>query len=609
VEELAALGVAIPLVTAALLSGTAIFLPRRVIELVSIAAAAVTSASCLVLLAEASQAPLIYWFGGWVPRNGLAAGIAFVVDPMGAGLAAFAAALVTAALVYSWRFFDAVGALYHSLMLVFLAGIVGLCFSGDLFNMFVFLGVLSVAAFALTGYKIEEEGPLQGAMNFALTNSIGAFLLLWGIALLYGRTGALNLAQMGESLGNRPDALVVSAFAMVVAGFFIKAAIVPFHFWLADAYATAPLPVCILLGGVVSELGLYGAARVYWTVFEGPLSSIAGELRIALLIAAAATAIVGAVMSFAQHHLQRMLAFSVIAHAGLFLVGLAGLSPAGLSGAAVYMLADGLVKASLFMCVGILQHRLGGVDEYHLRGGGRRLPATALLFVLGALVLAGLPPFGTYVGKALIEEEAKLLGLFWVTPLFVFTSVLTGGALLRAAGRIFMGWGPPVEHADVVAQQEGEEQETETVGSRERTPAVMFVPALLLGAAALALPFVPGLLAGSEAAAEAFTDRAAYVEEVLGGETRPIPEAPAHAGPKPEELLPGFFSVIGAVGLAAFTLVRNRLPDRWRRATWGSAGRVVVGLRNLHSGHPGDYIAWLTFGVALLGGAFGLALR
>jgi multicomponent Na+:H+ antiporter subunit D len=475
--------------------------------------------------------------------------------------------------------------------------------------MFVFLGVLSVAAFALTGYKIEETGPLQGAMNFALTNSIGAFLLLWGVALLYGRTGALNLAQMGESLSARRDALVLSAFALVVAGFFIKAAIVPFHFWLADAYATAPLPVCILLGGVVSELGLYGAARVYWTVFEGPLSAVASELRIVLLVAAATTAVVGAVMSFAQHHLQRMLAFSVIAHAGLFLAGLAALTPAGLSGAAVYMLADGLVKASLFMCVGILQHRLGDVDEYRLRGRGRSLVATAVLFVLGALAIAGLPPFGTYVGKALIEEEAKLLGFAWVTPLFVVTSLLTGGALLRAAGRVFMGWGPPVEHADVVAEREGEEQEAETVAERDRTPAVMFVPALLLAAAAFVLPFVPGLLEGSKAAAEAFTDRTAYVEEVLAGETRPIPQATAHAGPKSAELFPGFLSVSGALGLAGLTLGRNRMPDRWRQASWNSAGRVVVSLRNLHSGHPGDYVAWLTFGVALLGGAFGVALR
>jgi multicomponent Na+:H+ antiporter subunit D len=609
VEQLAALGVAIPLVTAALLSAVAVFLSRRIIELVSIAAAAATSVCCLLLVGVASEAPLVYWFGGWEPRREIAVGIAFVVDPLAAVLASFAAVLVTSALVYSWRFFDAVGALYHSLMLVFLAGIVGLCFSGDLFNIFVFLGVLSVVAFALTGYKIEEAGPLQGAMNFALTNSIGAFLLLWGVALLYGRTGALNLAQMGESLSADADALVICSFTLVVAGFFIKAAVVPFHFWLADAYATAPLPVCILLGGVVSELGLYGAARVYWTVFEEPLSSVAGELRTVLLAAAAITAIVGAIMSFAQHHLQRMLAFSVIAHAGLFLVGLATLTPGGLSGAGVYMLADGLVKASLFMTVGILQHRLGGVDEYHLRGRGAGLWATATLFIIGALALAGLPPFGTYVGKALIEEEAKLLGLGWVTPLFVLVSALTGGALLRAAGRVFRGWGPPIEHDDVVAQREGEEHEEETVTGREGTPAVMFVPALLLVAAPLALPFVPGLLTGAEAAAEAFTDRTAYVESVLAGRPQPLPEAPAHAGPKAAELVPGFLSVAGALAIASFSLGRSRVPSRWRQATRNSAGRLVTGLRNLHSGHPGDYVAWLTFGVALLGGAFGMALR
>jgi multicomponent Na+:H+ antiporter subunit D len=137
----------------------------------------------------------------------------------------------------------------------------------------------------------------------------------------------------------------------------------------------------------------------------------------------------------------------------------------------------------------------------------------------------------------------------------------------------------------------------------------MFIPALLLVAAALALPFVPGLLTGSEAAAEAFTDRAAYVESVLAGRPQPLPEAPAHAGPKAAELVPGFLSVAGALAIASFSLGRNRVPSRWRQVTWNSVGRLVTGLRNLHSGHPGDYIAWLTFGVALLGGAFGMAMR
>ena len=192
--------IALPLITAAALAGSAAFLPRRVIEIVSLGASVAVTVLCLLLLGESSAESLVYWFGGWEPRDGLALGVSFVIDPLGAGLATLSAVLVTGALIFSWRFFDAVGALYHCLMLVFLAGIVGFCLSGDLFNMFVFLEVLSVTAIALTGYKIEEPGPLQGALNFGVTNGIGAFFVLWGIALLYGRTGALNLAQMGDSL-------------------------------------------------------------------------------------------------------------------------------------------------------------------------------------------------------------------------------------------------------------------------------------------------------------------------------------------------------------------------------------------------------------------------
>lgn len=129
-------------------------------------------------------------------------------------MARLAAFLVTASLVYTWHFFDTIGNLFHVLMLVFLGAMIGFCLTGDLFTLFVFFELMSVAAFSLAGYKIEEEGSLQGALNFAITNSIGAFLILSGIALLYGRTGALNLAQIGESLAGAPaDGLVITALS------------------------------------------------------------------------------------------------------------------------------------------------------------------------------------------------------------------------------------------------------------------------------------------------------------------------------------------------------------------------------------------------------------
>ena len=143
---------------------------------------------------------IVYWFGDWPPRGSVVLGVGFVIDPIGAGMATACAALVTAAFVFTWRYFDAVGVLFHSLVLVFLAAICGFCLSGDLFNMFVYFELMSVAAYALTGYKAEEPGPLQGALNFAVTNSVGALIILSGIALLYARTGALNLAAIGRGI-------------------------------------------------------------------------------------------------------------------------------------------------------------------------------------------------------------------------------------------------------------------------------------------------------------------------------------------------------------------------------------------------------------------------
>src|SRR5207249_1998051 len=122
--------------------------------------------------------------------------------------------------------------------------------------LFVFFELMGVAAYALTGYKVEQPAVLQGALNFAVTNTIGAFFVLFGIALVYGRTGALNLAQIGETLSRRPaDGLVIGSLALLTVGFLIKAGAAPFHFWLADAYAVAPPPVGASLAGVMSDLG------------------------------------------------------------------------------------------------------------------------------------------------------------------------------------------------------------------------------------------------------------------------------------------------------------------------------------------------------------------
>ena len=135
---------------------------------------------CVLLAAHAAHQPFAYWLGGWTPRRGVAIGISLSVDPLGAGMAAFAAVLVLAALIYSLRYFDAVEGLFHGLMLLFLAAMVGFCLTGDLFNLIVFFELMSTVAYALTAYRIEERAPIQGAINFAITNSIAGYAMFIG---------------------------------------------------------------------------------------------------------------------------------------------------------------------------------------------------------------------------------------------------------------------------------------------------------------------------------------------------------------------------------------------------------------------------------------------
>ena len=305
-SPLPALPVALPLLGAGLLAALRKWLSRAVADSLCIAIAAGTLICSLLLLSHAVQQTQVYWFGNWYPRGPVALGITFVVDPVAAGLSSLAGLLMFLALIFSWRFVDAAANHYHPLMLVFLAAMDGFVLTGDLFNMFVFFELMSTAAFALCGLKTKEPAPLQGSFNFAVTNTVAAFLGLTGIALLYAVTGALNMAQIGLALGGRHDPLVLFAFTLLTCGFFIKGAIAPFHFWLPDAHAVAPTSVCVLFSGLMVELGLYAVVRLKSVIFQQTFTSGETHLRYILLAFGGVTILIGGVMCYAEHHLKRL---------------------------------------------------------------------------------------------------------------------------------------------------------------------------------------------------------------------------------------------------------------------------------------------------------------
>ncbi|WP_369046485.1 complex I subunit 5 family protein [Sinomonas sp. P10A9] len=582
---------------AALLMSVGRFLPRRFADLAAMGAALAAGGGEVVMLPSALKDRLVYWMAGWEPSGGRTVGIALVGDGLSVGIALLAAVLMLAALTFSWRYFASDSTHFHGLMILFLAGMTGFVFAGDVFTMFVFFELMGVAAYALTGLKSEDPTALHGAINFGIVNSLAAYISLTGVALMYAHTGSLNLAALSVELSGDRSPLVAVTFVLVCTGFLVKGAVSPFHFWLDDAHAVAPSPVCVLFSGVMVELGLYGTARLYWAVFSDTGVASAGQVLFGAL--GVLTAAMGTVMCFLQRHIKRLLAYSTIAHMGVFMIALGSASGSALAGLAVYALGHAMVKGALFLLSGIILDRYGSVDEFTLQGRGRDAPWLGAAYLVAALALAGTPPFGVGLGKGLTEHALTDAGTVWATVLMIAVSAVTAGAVLRVGARIFLGLGPPPAGLEE-AGMSGDEEKIEVSIGRDRVPLSMSGPVAALLGAGLVLGAAPGLSANAEAAAVQFMDRSGYVGAVLGGAVLPVSPAGTAGGWDAPSIVWGFVTATLALGLAAVAVYRHRVPAGARRVLAIAVPALRV-LRRTHSGRAGDYVVWMVLGVAACG--------
>ncbi|MGH6879220.1 MAG: complex I subunit 5 family protein [Rhizomicrobium sp.] len=563
-----------PLALAAALLAFSHYLPKHLDDIVAPLMALAVAVLCAVLAVEtARHGPIAYWFGGWTPRAGLVLGIGFGVDVASAVLGAFVALLFATTFVFAWGFFDEVHGHFQVLMLLFLAAMEGFCLTRDLFNLFVWFEVMSVAAFALTAYQLETPS-LAGALNFTVTNSLASFMMLGGVGLVYARTGLLDFGALSHALARHPlDPVVAGAFCLLAAALMIKAAIVPFHFWLSDAHAVAPTPVSVIFSGAMVSVGLFALAKLGLGPFFASKDAhfLLHDWFTAL---GCVTAVVGGIMAWSQRHLKRMLAFSTIAHLGIMLLGIASISSLGLAGFLVYFVGHGLVKAALFMVAGILLAMRASVDEINLKGLGRGIWPAGIGMGLGGILLGGAPFGALDRGTQLVQASAWQTGGFVASAAIVIGTVLTGAAVLRAAGRIFLDLDPdPGEEANSPTQDEREKA--------NRPLWLMLAPCVLL----LLVACVPAEKVDSVLAQAAF-----MMAPQLGNAAAPLAANTSHTIE--------WLCVALTVALAVLKLYHTRIP----RPLVATTGRLIdpplKALKKLHSGLIPDYVVWITVGFA-----------
>ncbi|TVP79881.1 MAG: oxidoreductase [Puniceicoccaceae bacterium] len=324
--------------------------------------------------------------------------------------------------------------LFWPLWLILWAALNGIFLSGDLFNLYVLLEIMGIAAVSLAILS-GKTSALRAGLRYFFAALVGSMLYLLGVALIYGATGTLDIGLLGERLPG--DALTIRvAFALMVVGLLIKTALFPLHFWLPEAHSSAPAPVSAILSALVVKASFYLLLRLWVDVFDGSVTYAAGQ---ALGVLGAVAMVWGSYQALRQTQLKRMVAHSTVGQIGymfllfpLITLDLSGSAEApwlvhAWTGGIYQALAHGFAKAAMFLSVGIFILAAGEDDKSIVNNMVGRLPMTTFAFALAGVSLIGLPPSGGFVAKWMLLKATFSSGQWWWAPMIVWGSFLTAG--------------------------------------------------------------------------------------------------------------------------------------------------------------------------------------
>jgi len=450
----------------------------------------------LLVLADDGQLR-VYALGSWQPPFG----IVLMLDRLSALMLLVTAVLAGFAVLYACRGDDERGPNFHALYQFQLLGINGAFLTGDLFNLFVFFEILLISSYALLLHG-HGQRRVRSGMHYVVLNLLGSSLFLIGVSMLYGLLGTLNMADLAARVSAADPAdgpLLAAAGYLLLVVFALKGAILPLYFWLPRAYASATAPVAALFA-IMTKVGLYAIVRVFTLIFgneAGELSHMVDAWLWPLALLTLGAAVVGAL---AARNLQVLLAYLVVVSVGTLLAGIALGSEAGLAAALYYLVHSTLIAGALFLLADLIARQRGDLGTDLITAPALQQPLLlGTLFFIGAISVAGLPPFSGFLGKLMllraIEPGAEAVALWAV--------VLVGGlgmliALSRAGSLVF--W-----RASALAQ-----------GHKADPVRLLATTGLLLGSLVLVAAAGP-LQAFMQATAAQLLDLRPYLQIVQGG--------------------------------------------------------------------------------------------
>lgn len=431
--------------------------------------------------------------GGWEAP----VGITLVIDGFSSVMLVLTSIIAVSISIYS---IDAVDRqrqsfFYFPMVHGLLMGVNGAFITGDIFNLYVWFEVMLMSSFVLITLGGEKK-QLTGAVKYVTLNLVSSMFFLAGIGLLYGKTGTLNMADLALRFsGSESNILINTSAVLFFVAFSIKAAVFPFFFWLPASYHTPPIAVTALFAGLLTKVGVYSMIRFYTLffvqnqLFWHPLFLWIGGF----------TMVVGVLTAASQYDIRKILSFHIISQIGYMIMGLGIYTVAGIAGAIFYMAHNIIAKTNTFLVAGLINRATGSYDLKSIGGLYKMRPWLAILFIIPAFGLAGIPPLSGFFGKLILISAGFSAGEYVISFIALAVGLFTLFSMVKIWNEAF--WKPAP----------GERNKT------DRLPVSMIIPVVMLGLLTLLMGLaVKPMLEIAENAAASLLDPASYIRAVLG---------------------------------------------------------------------------------------------